>query len=198
MVLFPFYQNIEDKTFLVIGGGRIAKEKLEKLRLFTDNIVVVARETDLTLLNGLAEGITDLLVRPFEDADLELGDYVIGATDDRELNRHISALCQEQKKPVNIVDDPELCTFIFPSLVKRGDLVVGITTGGKSPAFGQRVRKFLEAELPEDTEAIIDELYALKLQLKETVPDQRERARQLKAYLNERLNDDTPPEEDTL
>lgn len=197
MVLFPFYQDIEDKTFLVIGGGRIAKEKLEKLRMFTDNIVVVARETDLSLEEGPAKGITALLVRPFEDSDLARGDYVIGATDDRELNRHISALCQEQKKPVNVVDDPELCTFIFPSLVKRGDLVVGITTGGKSPAFGQTVRKLLETELPEDTEAIIDDLYALKLQLKETVPDQRERARQLKAYLKERLNAGTPPEEET-
>lgn len=186
MNLFPLFEDITDKTFLIVGGGRIAREKLEKLKPFTDRLVVVAPELSIS-----EDEVWILKQKPFEDSDLETedykADYVIGATDNREVNKHVAALCRERKIPINTVDDPELCTFIFPSLVKRGDLVVGITTAGKSPAFGQYVRHILERELPEDTEQIIDELYALKQQLKETEPEQKERARQLKAYLRERV-----------
>ncbi|MBR1826617.1 MAG: bifunctional precorrin-2 dehydrogenase/sirohydrochlorin ferrochelatase [Clostridia bacterium] len=177
MTLFPFFQNIENKTFLIVGGGSVAKEKLEKLQLFTNNIRIVATETDL-------KGAT---LRPFRDTDIMGADFVIGATNNREVNRHIYDLCVAGSIPVNCVDDPELCTFIFPSLVKKGDLVIGITTAGKAPAFGQQVRRILEEELPEDTEQIIDDLYAYKQQLKETIPAQAERSRLVKAYLKERL-----------
>ena len=130
-----------------------------------------------------------LLKRLFADDDLDRANYVIGATDDRPLNRHISERCRERKIPVNIVDDAELCTFIFPSLVKRGDLVAGITTGGKTPGFGQYVRKTLEEALPDNTETLIDDLYAYKLQLKETVPEHTERARLLRERLAELLKE---------
>lgn len=195
MTLFPFFEPLEEKTFLLVGGGHIAKEKLEKLRLFTDRIVVVATETDLNTEEGLGKGILEVRKRPFEEADLEGVDYVIGATNDRAMNRTISELCRERHLPVNIVDDPELCTFIFPSLVKRGDLVVGITTGGKSPAFGQRVRRILEKELPENTEELIEELYRYKQELKQTVPDQRERGKLIQARLRELL-EESPLEEE--
>ena len=187
MNLFPLFEDITGKTFLLVGGGRIATEKLEKLRMFTDDIIVVAEETVLSTEEGPAAGIREVRVRAFEDDDLDGIDYCIGATNDRALNRRVSELCRERHIPVNIVDDAELCTFIFPSIVKRGDLVAAVTTAGKSPAFGQYVRKTLEKELPEDTEQILDELFALKTKLKETEPDQKERARQLKAYLRERV-----------
>lgn len=201
MTLFPFFENIDDRTVLVVGGGRVATGKLEKLLPFTDRLLIVAeaseeveafcRERDIPLGADPDGDIWPVLQnRAFEDADLERADYVIGATDDRVLNRHISELCRQKKIPVNIVDDAELCTFIFPSIVKRGDLVAGITTAGKTPAFGQYVRKTLEEALPENTEDIIDELYALKLQLKETVPEQSERAKLLRQRLHELLNDE--------
>ena len=189
MNLFPFFQDLTGKHIVLIGGGRVAREKLEKLLMFTEDITVLAEDSavvDAFLLERVAPGVR-VRNKSFEDADLTEADVVIGATDDRALNRHISELCRGRKIPVNIVDDAELCTFIFPSLVKRGDLVVGITTAGKSPAFGQYVRRTLDEALPENTEDIIDELYALKLQLKATVPEQKERARQLRAWLAELL-----------
>lgn len=201
MTLFPFFEPVDGRTFLLVGGGKVATGKLEKLLPFTDRILIVAEEAAEVeawceaggiFLGNDPEGTTwpVLLRRPFEDADLDHADYVIGATDDRTLNRHISELCQARKTPVNIVDDAELCTFIFPSLVKRGDLVAGITTAGKTPGFGQYVRRTLEEALPENTEDIIDELYTYKLQLKETVPEHTERARLLRERLQELLNED--------
>lgn len=177
MTLFPFFENIEDKHFLVIGGGGVAKSKIKRLKQFTDNITVIAESTDI-------EGA---IIRPFEDSDLDGADYVIGASDDRELNHSISSLCRSKGIPVNIVDNPELCTFIFPSLIKRGDLVIGISSSGKSPAFSQYIRRELEKVIPDNAEDIIEELYTLRNELKKTVPDQKERAKILKEKLNELL-----------
>lgn len=177
MILFPFFENIEGKRFLVIGGGSVAKGKINRLKQFTDNITVIAESTDI-------EGA---IIKPFEDGDIENADYVIGASDDSALNKHISELCKEKGLPVNIVDNPKLCTFIFPSLIKRGDLVIGITSSGKSPAFSQYIRKEAQKVIPDNTEEIIDELYKLRNELKKTEPDQKKRSKILKKRLKELL-----------
>lgn len=175
MTLFPFFENIENKIFLVVGGGKVAKGKINRLKQFTDNIIVIANESD----------IDDYIQKDFEESDLDLADYVIGASNDRELNKRISLLCQERGIPVNVVDDPALCTFIFPSLIKRGDLTVGICTGGKSPAVSKYIRKEIENILPENIESIIDEMGALRERLKAEVPNQQERSKILKSKLIE-------------
>ena len=201
MTLFPFFGPIDGRTFLLVGGGNVAARKLKALLPFTDRVLIVAEDSDA--VEAVCREMektpgTDpdgpvwpvLLRRAFRDTDLEPADYVIAATDDREQNRSIAEHCHARKKPVNVVDDPEACTFVFPSLVKRGDLVVGISTSGKAPAFGRHVRETLEEQLPDHTEAIIDELYALTQQLKETVPEQSERAEQLHRRLHELLNEE--------
>ncbi|MGN0522592.1 MAG: bifunctional precorrin-2 dehydrogenase/sirohydrochlorin ferrochelatase [Eubacterium sp.] len=163
MTLFPFFEDIDGKAFLVIGGGKVAKGKVERLKQFTQNIIVVAEKTQISDVK--------VLNKKFEEADLDLGDYVICATDDRELNKRISLLCQRKSIPVNIVDNPELCTFIFPSLIKKGDLTIGISTGGKSPLTAQYIRKEIECLLPEDIDKIIDEMGELRETLKKEIPD---------------------------
>ncbi len=175
MTLFPFFEDIENKTFLVIGGGRVAKGKIKRLKQFTDNIKIIASGSD----------IDGYIQKAFEPSDLDIADYVIGASDDRNLNQEISILCQSRGIPVNIVDDPELCTFIFPSLIKRGDLTIGICTGGKSPAMSQYIRKEIDSILPDDIESIIDEMSSFREQLKKEVPNQKDRAEILKNKLAE-------------
>lgn len=177
MTPFPFFEDIDGKTFLVIGGGKVAKGKVKRLKPFTDNILVLAKETDI-------QGVC-VLRKAFEENDLDLGDYVIGATDDCALNESIAALCRQKNIPVNIVDAPSLCTFIFPSLIKRGDLIVGICTGGKSPAMSQYIRGEIEQALPDNVEEILDELSDLRERLKQEVPNQADRAAILKKKLTE-------------
>lgn len=181
MMLFPFFQDIEDRTFLVIGGGAVAAEKVSRLRLFTERILVIAPHTEITSV--------PVLLRPFQDSDLGLGDFVIVATDNHALSRHIAALCSEKNKPVNIADEPELCTFVFPAVIKREDLTVAVSTNGKSPAFAGLVRQQIEQQLPDRTEAILEELYTLRLTLKETVPDRNRRAQIFKSRLFELLEE---------
>lgn len=177
MTLFPFFEDIENKYFLLVGGGRVAKGKLKRLRQFTDKIIIIAEKTDITGYK--------VFKKQFEESDLKLGDYVIAASDDRELNKRISLLCREMRIPVNVVDAPELCTFIFPSLIKHGDLTVGICTGGKSPAASKYIRREIENILPENIESIIDEMGALREKLKTEVPNQEERSKILKRKLIE-------------
>jgi siroheme synthase-like protein len=180
MTLFPFFEDIENKTFLVIGGGNVAKGKVERLKQFTDNIIVIAKKSDII-------GVK-IINKEFDDNDLSLGDYVIGATNDSAVNERIYALCKEKNIPVNIVDNPALCTFIFPSLIKKGDLTIGITTAGKSPALSQYIRREIEKNLPDNIDSILDEMNTLRQQLKQDVPNQSDRAKILKEKLAELIN----------
>lgn len=168
MTLFPFFENIDDKIFLVIGGGKVAEGKIKRLSAFTNNIVVIAEQTDIT-------GVK-VINKRFEEADIFLGDYVIGATDSHETNSKIAELCKLNKIPVNIVDDPQNCTFIFPSLIKKGDLTIGITSAGKSPALSQHIRREIENMLPDDIDKIVERAGQIREQLKISVASQKIRS----------------------
>lgn len=185
MTLFPFFEDIDGKRFVVIGGGRVARGKVSRLLPFTDNITVISENTDIDFV--------PVIRRKFTQSDILSGDYIIAATDSEETNREIFALCQKHRKPVNIVDDPEKCTFIFPSLIKRGELVIGISTTGKSPALSKHLRQQMEAELDGGIEKVLDKMGLLRVRLKALIPEQRKRSeilqRALGCYLENADND---------
>jgi siroheme synthase-like protein len=174
MQLFPFFQDISGKRFVIIGSGNVAHEKAERLRQFTDNIEIVPfvkTEEDQTAGHTFqsappAENVSDVLSR---------ADYCICAANDRELNRIIAERCADLGIRVNVADDPELCTFIFPALVQKGDLVIGISTQGTSPSFAGSLRRKIEAELPDNIEEILDRMGRLRSILPDIVPDQNNR-----------------------
>lgn len=181
MTLFPFFEDIDGKRFVVIGGGRVAAGKVGRLLPFTENITVISENTDIDFV--------PVVRRAFRESDILSGDYIIAATDSEQTNARIFALCQKHKKPVNTVDDPEKCTFIFPSLIKRGELVIGISTTGKSPALSKRLRQQFEAELDGDIEKVLDKMGLLRIRLKERIPDQKKRSEILKRALDCYLED---------
>lgn len=185
MTLFPFFEDIDGKRFVVIGGGRVARGKVSRLLPFTDNITVISENTDIDFV--------PVIRRKFTQSDILSGDYIIAATDSEETNREIFALCQKHRKPVNTVDDPEKCTFIFPSLIKRGELVIGISTTGKSPALSKHLRQQMEAELDGDIEKVLVKMGLLRVRLKALIPEQRKRSeilqRALGCYLENADND---------
>ncbi len=186
MILFPFFENIEGRRFLIIGGGRIAAQKLSALRRFTDRITVLAEETELGDDADSAPGFSVLRKR-FAPEDLAFGDYIIAATEDRALNREISRLAKAAGKPVNVVDDAEACTFIFPGLIRRGGLVVGISTCGKSPAYAGHLRREIESRIPDSIEEILDSLESCRSWLPEILPEQKDRGGFLKELMEQLL-----------
>lgn len=171
MAYFPFFVDLSGQRGLIVGGGTVALRKAEKLLPYGPELTVVAPEPipDLTALPVTLER------RRFRETDLEGAGFVIAATDDREENHRISVLCRGQNIPVNAVDDREACSFLFPALVRRGNLSVGISTGGSSPTAAVWLKEQIEGILPEHTEEILTWLEGQRPILKERLPHQRER-----------------------
>lgn len=171
---FPFFVQLQDAPGLLVGGGTVALRKAEKLLPYEPRITVVAPEIgpELAALPGLT-----LAYRPFRPEDVEGMAFVIAASGDRALNHQVAGLCREKGIPVNVVDDKEACSFLFPALVKRGELSVGISTGGSSPAAAVWLKEQIAALLPEGLEDILAWLEGQRPLLKARCPEERARAR---------------------
>lgn len=173
MPLFPIFINLEGRRVLIAGGGHVALRKAERLSPYGADIFAVAPE----FIPGFAgiPGVT-LLERRFEPGDIDGAALVIAATDDPELNAAVSELCRWENVPVNVVDDIEKCSFVFPSLVRRGELSVGISTGGASPSAAQYIRRGVEQLVPEGFEDILGFLAAHRAEVKAALPPERRAA----------------------
>lgn len=189
---FPFFIQLEGAHGLLVGGGRVALRKAEKLLPFGAQLTVVAPRIcpPLAALPGLT-----LCRRAFADSDLSPApDFVIAATGDRALDRRIAALCHAQRILVNVVDDPAACGFYFPALVQRGRLCIGISTGGASPTAAAWLRQKIEALLPPGFDGILDRLAARREAVKAEGGSEAKRAERLQqAFALELAAAEAPP-----
>lgn len=178
MSYFPFFVELEQKKGLIVGGGVTALRKLQKLLPYGPRLTVVspAFHPELEALSG-----PELLRRPFDPALLEGQFFVIAATDNPRLNHSISVLCRQRGILVNVVDSRADCTFLFPALVKRGELTVGISTGGASPTAAVWLKEQVGALIPENMEAILDYLAGQRSQVRALFPEESRRGDVLKA-----------------
>lgn len=185
MAYFPMMVNLEDKPVLVIGGGEEGRKKEEVLRQFGAVITLVSPEAEPEAVR-MADRY---LGREFRDEDIREADYamVVAATDDRELNRRISILAGEKKIPVNVVDDAELCSFIFPCVIKDRDVVCAVSSGGKSPYVAQYLKKKILEVLPGKIGEVNDRMGVFREKVKAEIADTTERRRALRARLDELL-----------
>lgn len=173
MALFPFFMNIEGANGLIIGGGKHALEKIERLRPFGPKLHVIAPEFREEIL---ADPTLILSKRAFMDSDLTPEPaFVIAAGDDAEENHRISALCRERRILVNVVDDQEYCDFIFPSLISQGNLSIGICTNGASPSTGVLLKRKVQAQIPEHVDEILDFLQSKRPEIMEAFPNKKQR-----------------------
>ena len=165
MAYFPFYMDIEGEFCLIVGGGKTALRKAKVLIEYGAYVKVVASEfcSEFDLLD------VHLSRRDFKDEDLQNAFFVICATDNVELNGYIYEECVKRSIPVNCVDDPAHCTVIFPSVIKRGDVSIGISTSGGAPAFSKYLRKDIEKKLPSRTEEICECLCSIRDEIKSRV-----------------------------
>lgn len=182
MAYFPFYMDISNQKGLIVGGGRIALHKIKKLLPFHPNLLVVAPE--------ISPEIYELEIqtqrircqrRSFRKEDAEDAFFVIAATDEPKINATVSAVCKKKGIPVNAVDDKKHCSFLFPALVQRGKLTIGISTEGASPAVAALLRKQIDDAIPMQMDEILDYLEKLRPIAKKKFANERERA----AYLKE-------------
>lgn len=172
MGYFPFYIDIENKKCVVVGGGTVALRKIEKLIMFKPKITVIAPRICSEILK-----LPDLSIieRSFIDDDINDAFVVISATDDNELNSRIFKLCSEKNIFVNTVDDKEKCGFIFPALVKKENITVGISTEGKSPIYARYMRENIEHSLDDRCDEIIDILSSVRAHIKKELDTEEKR-----------------------
>lgn len=173
MTLFPFFMDINKKDALIVGGGRHALEKIEKLKPYGVRLHVVASDF---LPEIEADPSLRLSRRNLKEEDLtEDLAFVIVAGELQEENRKVAELCQKKRILVNVVDDLPACQFVFPALIQKGSLSVGICTGGASPAVGVQLKDQIEQLIPDRTEEILDWLESKRPVIKEAIPQGKKR-----------------------
>ncbi len=163
--LYPVFLKLERLSILVVGGGNVAREKLQSIlsNCPDAHIAVVApffHYETLDLINLYPA--CSFIVRPFEPEDLEGRDMVIGATDDPQLHITIKALAAGRGILVNIADTPELCDFYLGSIVQKGQLKIAISTNGKSPTAAKRIKELLNEALPSEVDELIENLHTIR------------------------------------
>ncbi|MCU7905129.1 MAG: siroheme synthase CysG [Candidatus Thiodiazotropha sp. (ex Epidulcina cf. delphinae)] len=148
MDFFPIFLNLKNKSCLVVGGGPVAERKTALLLKSGADVVLASPDLSHDLTTWRDMGRFTHLAREFEDEDLAGSHLVIAATDDSAINHRISELADELRIPVNVVDQPTLCSFIVPSVIDRSPVVAAISTGGASPVLARLIRSRLESLIP--------------------------------------------------
>ncbi len=148
MDFFPIFLDLENRDCLVVGGGKVAARKALLLLRAGAGVQVVSPHLSDELARLLSDKRIDYSEREFTDADIDGKVLVIAATDRQDVNRHVSELAKRRNIPVNVVDQPELCSFIVPSIIDRSPVQVAVSTGGSSPVLARLLRARLESYVP--------------------------------------------------
>jgi uroporphyrin-III C-methyltransferase/precorrin-2 dehydrogenase/sirohydrochlorin ferrochelatase len=174
MQYYPVFMDIKDQPCLVVGGGSIALRKIRLQLKAGAKITVIAPELCSELREEFGTQIGHL-ARRFEDTDIEGYRLITAATDQSAVNQRISHLAQAKNIPVNVVDEPELCSFITPAIVERPPMTIGISTGGAAPVLARKVRSLIETTIPAGYGRLAAAMNQTRDALKDKLPDEQQR-----------------------
>ena len=171
MSLFPIFLKLTARPCIVIGAGNLAESKIESLRAAEAQVTVIAPHACEAIVELAASGEVTWHQRAYAPGDIADGTFlVVTATDVPEVNRAVYLEATAKSVICNAVDDPPYCDFYFPSVVRRGDLQIAISTAGQSPALAQKLRKELNAALPLDLGTWLAELGNLRREVLQMEP----------------------------
>jgi precorrin-2 dehydrogenase / sirohydrochlorin ferrochelatase len=154
---YPVVLDLEGRPVLVVGGGAVAQRKVEGLLEAGASITVVSPQVSARLAGLADDGHISVRLRPYRRSDLRGIAVVFAATEMRGVNAAVAADARRRRVWVNAADDPDHCDFILPSVLRRGSLLISVTTGGRSPALARVVREELERQFGGDY-ALLTEL----------------------------------------
>ncbi|NEX21049.1 uroporphyrinogen-III C-methyltransferase [Thiorhodococcus mannitoliphagus] len=177
MQLLPVFLDMQGRSCLVVGGGGTAARKVGNLVRAGAAVRVVSPEICDALDRRAKSGDLEHLARPFEPGDVAGNALIIAATDDRAVNREVARLANEHQIPVNVVDDPDACTFILPSIVDRAPVTVAVSTGRASPVLARLLRTKLESLIPAGYGRLAELSGKYRDRVKARFTDQRDRRR---------------------
>jgi len=171
MQYYPVFLNLAQRSVIVIGGGKMAHEKVEGLLPTGACVTLIAREQVAPLQELAAGHRIKLVARDYMQGDLEKAFLAISTLNDREVNAQIFQEANDRNIPVNVVDDTPHCSFIAPSILRRGDLTVAISTSGKAPAVAVRLRQQLQDQIGDEYAQFLEIAGTLRAPLAEKYPD---------------------------
>lgn len=148
MDYFPVFLKLKDQACLVVGAGEIAARKIELLTRAGAKITVIANEISPAVLSLQTTNNLTLLQKPFSPEDIDEFRLVVSATDSPETNSLVAKTATEQNIPVNVVDNPELCSFIFPAIIDRSPIIAAVSSGGAAPVLARLLRAKIETVIP--------------------------------------------------
>ena len=175
MDLFPIFLKIAARPCIVIGGGHLAESKIESLQAAHAKVTVIAPTATERIASLSAAGEIVWHQREYAPGDLTGQFLVVAATNVPAVNRAVHHEATEKDVLCNAVDDPPFCDFYFPSVVRRGDLQIAISTAGASPALAQKIRKDINAQLPLDAGDWLNDLGNLRREVVSAEPLNEER-----------------------
>lgn len=148
MDFLPIFLNLKGQPCLVVGGGDIAARKASLLLEADGAVTVVSPKLSGQMAQYVKEGRVEHLEATFDTSHLDGMKLIIAATDDSGVNEQVSAEAQRRSIPVNVVDNPDLCSFIMPSIIDRSPVQIAVSTGGASPVLARILRAHLESTIP--------------------------------------------------
>ena len=177
MAYYPVMVDLTGKEVLVVGGGSVAGRKVETLLEYGAVVNVVSRELSQDIKTYVDGGKVRYLGEEFSMVFLKDMFLVIAATDDMELNHRISQVAEEKGMLINAVDQPADCNFIVPSIIKKGDLIVAVSTSGKSPALAKKIRKELTDYFGDEYDLFLRIMGKIRNEVLASGSDQKENSR---------------------
>lgn len=186
-MLYPINLNIDDIKITIVGGGKVAYRKCMNFLEFNKKVRIVSKEL-IEEFNTIRSKI-ELIDDNYDEKYIKDSFIVIAATNNKEVNEKIAVYCRKHGKLVNVVDNQELCNFTVPSYVKRGDLLLSVSTGGKSPSLSAKIRRQLEEEYDDSYEEYINILGKAREKVIKDVYDINERRKILKNIVNLNLEE---------
>lgn len=172
-MLYPINLKLDDLDIVIIGGGEVAYRKCKNFLDFNKSVTVVSKHI-LNKFYDLKENI-NIIKDDYKEEYIENSSMIIAATDNRELNLEIGLYCRENKKLVNVVDNVKISNFTIPSYVKRGDLLISVSTGGKSPSLSSKIKRELEEKYSEDYEEYLNVLGEIRKEVIKKYQDKNKR-----------------------
>lgn len=181
-MLYPINLNIKDLQITIIGGGEVAYRKCKNFLEFGKKVRVVS-ENFIDKFDNIRTEI-ELIQDTYKEKYILDSFIVVAATNNKEINKNIGIYCRNNGKLVNVVDNIELSNYTVPSYIRRGDLLIGISTGGKSPSLSAKIKKDLSNIYDESYEEYINILGEIRENIIKEYSDISERKRMLNSLVN--------------
>jgi len=183
MKYYPVNLDLRERRCVVVGGGQVAERKTLSLLESGALVTVVSPSLTQGLAGLVASGKVLQVPALFQEAHLTNAYLVIAATNDLAVNRAAAQLCRKKGILVNVAAPPEESSFIVPSVVERGDLVIAVSTSGASPALSKSIRQELEKQYGPEYELLLTRLAAVRKRLQEEVGSEEIRRQVLAAII---------------